>query len=204
MQKRRPQPRKPNFLLSHDLNDSQSNTVLQGIAVEHSVTESVPRKQVFPLSHTNTIEDEEFNFLPTSASEASVIAVNTNEDQQLLDVCMSREDFSMLSIKQPKLVPLPPSAFKVKHPDAVKQLPRKTSQTDKQLKQSSSEALQTDRQQENIGKLTGSSIKLKNLALQQEVIYIKKFLKKYYSIKEKLRYVQYIYYIIQEAFLLHL
>ena len=190
MQKRRPQPRKPNFLLSHDLNDSQSNTVLQGIAVEHSVTESVPRKQVFPLSHTNTIEDEEFNFLPTSASEASVIAVNTNEDQQLLDVCMSREDFSMLSIKQPKLVPLPPSAFKVKHPDAVKQLPRKTSQTDKQLKQSSSEALQTD--------------KLKNLALQQEVIYIKKFLKKYYSIKEKLRYVQYIYYIIQEAFLLHL
>ena len=216
-QKRRPQPRKPNFLASNNnFIDDQRSAVLQSITVEHSSlnaaesVESVPWKQVFPLSHPSTIQDEEFTFLPSSPSEASLVAVNSSEDQQLLSVCMKRKDLSTLSLKQPTIVPLPPSAFELKHPDSSKQSPEKSVQTDKQVKQQklsleemsladkqmkqqkkfTDEESQTVKQQQSFSELTGADVKLKNLTLNQEILYIQKFLKKYYSIKEKLRYLR--------------
>lgn len=181
-------------MASSDFTDDQSGTTLEGIAVKQSpllVAESVPRKQVFPLSHPRATQDEEFTFLPSSPSEASLVAVNTCEDQQLLDKCMKRKASSELSLKQPKMVPLPPSAFEMKHTNASERSPRKPLQTDipvKQQKQPFEELLQTDKQQ-NINDLIEVDVKPKNMTLHQEVIYIKKFLKKYYSIKEKLRYI---------------
>ena len=216
--KKRPQPRKPNFLASNNSIDDQSSAVLQNIGVEHSSLnatesiESVPRKQVFPLSHPNTIQHEEFTFPPSSPSEASLVAVNSSEDQQLLDVpvCIKRKDVSKLSLKQPTIVPLPPSAFEFKHPDSSKQSSEKPVQTDKQVKQQKvsleevsladkqmkqqkgfpSQESQILKQQPSISELTGVDVKLKNLTLNQEILYIKRFLKKYYSLKEKLRYIQ--------------
>ena len=166
----------------------QSNTNLEGITVEQSA-ESVPREQVFPFSHPNITQDEEFSFLPSSASEASLIAVNTCEDQQLLDLCMKRKASSDVSLKQPKVVPLPPSAFEFKQPDSSKWSPSRLSQNDIQVKQqkvSSEEMLQTDKPQ-SINELVGFDVKPKNLTLHQEILYITKFLRKYYSVKEKLR-----------------
>ena len=205
-QKKRPQPRKPNFLASNNFIDNQSNEVLQGIAVEQSSlnaaesTESVPRKQVFPLSNS-FIQHEEFTFLPSSPSEASLIAVNSSEDQPLLDVCTKRRDLSKLSLKQPAIVPLPPSAFESKHPDSSKHSYEKSVQADLQLKQhkiSQDKFSLADKQMKqqkefpsevSCSELTGMDVKLKNLTLNQEILYIKKFLNKYYSIKEKLRYM---------------
>lgn len=186
-QKRRPQPRKPDFLASINSIGDQSTATLEGITVEQSA-ESVPREQVFPLSHPNVTRDEDISFLPSSASEASLIAVNTYEDQQLLDICMKRKASSDASLKLPKVVPLPPSAFEFKHPDASKWSPCISSHNDKQQKQSSEEMLQTDKPQ-SISELTGFDVKPKNMTLHQEVLYITRFLKKYYSVKEKLRYI---------------
>ena len=203
-QKKRPQPRKPNFLASNNSIDDQSSAVLQGIAIEHSSSnaaesvESVPRKQVFPLSHPSTIQHEDFTFLPSSPSEASLIAVNSSEDQQLLDVCAKRRDLSKLSLRQPTIVPLPPSAFEFKHPDSSKWSHKKPDLQLKQHEVSLEEMSVTDKQMKrqkelpstvSCSELTGVDVKLKNLTLNQEILYIKKFLKKYYSIKEKLRYV---------------
>lgn len=159
--------------------------------MEHSflnVAESIPRKQVFPLSHPSTTQNEEYNFLPSSASEASLIAVNTCKDQQLLDQCVNR-DFSKLSLKQPKIAPLPPSAFEYVHPNAPREFPRETSQTDMQHQQYTNEITQTDKQQQSVSELMSRGVKLKDLTLQEEILHIKNFLKKYYSIKEKLRYI---------------
>lgn len=194
-QKRRPQPRKPNFLVSKNFIDDQSGMTLTDFAVEQSslnAAESLPRGQVFPLSHPSATRDEELTIIPSSPSEASLIAVNTCEQQQLLDVCMKRKTASEPSLKQPNVVLLPPSAYEVKNTDASKWSPKKSSQTKmevKQQKQFSKEILQTDEQQ-SISELTGIDGKPKDLTLHQEILYIKKFLKKYYSIKEKLRIIE--------------
>lgn len=165
---------------------------LTDFAVEQSslnTAESFPRGQVFPLSHPSATRDEELTILPSSPSEASLIAVNTCEQQQLLDMCMKRKTASEPSLKQPNVILLPPSAYEVKSTDASKWSPKKSLQTKmevKQQKQFSKEILQTDEQQ-SISELTGIDVKPKDLTLHQEILYIKKFLKKYYSIKEKLR-----------------
>lgn len=202
--KKRPQPRKPNFLASNISIDDQSSPVLQSIAVEHSSlnaaesVDSVPRNQVFPLPHPNTIQHEDFTFLPSSPSETSLKAVNSSEDQQL---------------RQPTIVPLPPSAFEFKHPDSSKWSHKKPVQTDLQLKQRevSLEELSADKQMKrqkefpsevSCSELTGVDVKLKNLTLNQEILYIRKFLKKYCSIKEKLRYM--CVWMIYSMFLYHL
>ena len=205
-QKKRPQPRKPNFLVFDNFIDNQGSATLQSIPVEHlslnaaESVESVPRKEVFPLSHPCTIQHE-FAFLPSSPSEASLIAVNSTEDQQLLD--LKRKD---LSIKQSTIIPLPPSAFKLKHTNSSEHFPLQTDKPTKQQKLSSEEILQTDKQtklqedfqdqvsqsikhQQSISELTAIDIQLKNLTLNQEILCIKNFLKKYHSIKETLRYV---------------
>jgi len=171
--KTRPQPRKPKFL-GHIEEAKVSSSILSA-AIDHGNVESVPRQHVLPMSYPTT-QDEMFAFLPSSASETSVVAGNTEEDKQLLDKITPH--INSLPLKQPSFIPLPPSAFEaplppaafeVKHVDGSEQLP---------INEPSSEQLEKHRS-------TDSQLQP---ALQQEIFHIRKFLKKYHSIQEKLRY----------------
>ena len=167
--------------------------------------ESVPRKEVFPLSHPSIIQHK-FAFLPSSPSEASLIAVNSTEDQQLLDLCTKRKDLSRHSFKQSAIIPLPPSAFELKHTNSSEHFPLQTDKPAKQQKLSSEEILKNDqpikqqkefqdqvsqsvKHEQSISELSAIDIQLKNLTLNQEILCIKRFLERYHSVKEKLRYV---------------
>jgi len=166
--KTRPQPRKPNFL--GQVKDASG---IKGTVMDQSNTESVPRQHILPMSYPTT-QDDMFAF-PSSASETSVIVVNTEEDKQLLDKFTNKNP---LPLKQPSFVPLPPSAFEaplppaafeIKHVDTSEHLPMNEQLCGYQ------DNFICDRQLQP--------------ALQQEIFHIRKFLKKYYSIQEKLRSV---------------
>lgn len=167
--KTRPQPRKPNFLGQiKDVSGTKSTVT------DQSNTESVPRQHILPMSYPTT-QDDIFVF-PSSASETSVIAVNTEEDKELLDKFTNKNP--CLPLKQPSFVPLPPSAFEaplppsafeIKHVDTAEHLPMNEPPCGYQDNFISDRQLQP--------------------ALQQEIFHIRKFLKKYHSIQEKLRSV---------------
>jgi len=170
--KTRPQPRKPNFL-GH-VKDAKIPSVIQSTVIE-SNTESIPRQHVLPMSYP-TNQDDMPAFLTSSASETSVIAVNTEEDKQLLEKFTNENP--CLSSKQPSFVPLPPSAFEAPLPPAafkIKHVNR-------------SEHLPMDEPPSEYQDNVISDIQLQP-ALQQEIFHIRKFLKMYRSIQEKLRFV---------------
>ena len=172
--KTRPQPRKPNFL--GNVEDGKIPSVIHSTVMDQSNIESVPRQHVLPMSYPTT-QDEMFAFLPSSASETSVMAVNTEEERQLLDKFTCKN--SCLPLKQPSFIPLPPSAFEAPLPPAA--FEAKHVNTSEQLSMDEPPSEYQDN-------FMTADRQLKP-ALQQEIFHIRKFLKKYHSIQEKLRSV---------------